>query len=76
MLPMGRNLKYHEARDTNDEILIQGVGKMSGIKSNVDEFKKLANNPEYLKTHLFREEGVERAVLYATDPIKFRDIDK
>ncbi|MEN6360882.1 MAG: hypothetical protein ABFD59_12655 [Smithella sp.] len=49
---------------------------MSGIKSNVDEFKKLAKNPEYLKTHLFREEGVERAVLYATDPIKFRDIDK
>jgi len=36
----------------------------------------MANNPEYLKTHLFREEGVERAVLYATDPIKFSDIDK
>lgn len=39
-------------------------------------FLSMANNPEYLKTHLFREEGVERAVLYATDPIKFRDIDK
>ncbi len=37
-------------------------------------FISMINNPEYLKTHQFREEGVERAVLYATDPIKFRDI--
>lgn len=37
-------------------------------------FLSMANNPEYLKTHRFREEGVERAVLYATDPIKFREI--
>jgi hypothetical protein len=34
----------------------------------------MANNPDYLKTHRFREEGVERAVLYATDPIRFKDI--
>jgi uncharacterized protein (DUF1330 family) len=37
-------------------------------------FLKMANNPDYLKTHKWREEGVERAVLYATDPIKFKDI--
>ena len=37
-------------------------------------FLSMANNPDYLKTHRFREEGVERAVLYATDPIRFKDI--
>jgi uncharacterized protein (DUF1330 family) len=37
-------------------------------------FLKMANNPDYLKAHKWREEGVERAVLYATDPIKFKDI--
>jgi len=37
-------------------------------------FITMINNPEYLKAHQFREEGVERAVLYATDPIRFRDI--
>ncbi len=37
-------------------------------------FLSMANNPDYLKTHRFREEGVERAVLYATDPIRFGDI--
>ena len=37
-------------------------------------FLSMANNPDYLKVHRFREEGVERAVLYATDPIRFRDI--
>jgi len=37
-------------------------------------FISMINNPEYLKTHQFREEGVERAVLYATDPIRFKDI--
>jgi uncharacterized protein (DUF1330 family) len=37
-------------------------------------FLKMANNPDYLKVHEFRAEGVERAVLYATDPIKFKDI--
>jgi uncharacterized protein (DUF1330 family) len=39
-------------------------------------FLSMANNPDYLKTHRFREEGVERAVLYATDPIKFKEIGK
>ncbi|HLZ18079.1 MAG TPA: DUF1330 domain-containing protein [Smithellaceae bacterium] len=37
-------------------------------------FLTMANDPEYLKIHRFREEGLERAVLYATDPIKFREI--
>jgi len=37
-------------------------------------FLTMANDPEYLKTHRFREEGVERAVLYATDPIRFKDL--
>ncbi|MRR17725.1 MAG: DUF1330 domain-containing protein [Deltaproteobacteria bacterium] len=37
-------------------------------------FLSMINNSEYLKTHRFREEGVDRAVLYATDPIKFKEI--
>lgn len=37
-------------------------------------FLSMANNPEYLKVHEFRAEGVERAVLYATDPVKFKAI--
>lgn len=37
-------------------------------------FLTMANNPDYLAIHHFREEGVERAVLYATDPIKFKEI--
>ena len=37
-------------------------------------FLSMTNNPDYLKIHRFREEGVERAVLYATDPIRFKDI--
>jgi len=37
-------------------------------------FLNMANNPEYLKIHQFREDGLERAVLYATDPIKFKEI--
>lgn len=37
-------------------------------------FLKMANNPDYLKVHEFREEALDRAVLYATDPIKFKDI--
>lgn len=37
-------------------------------------FLKMANNPDYLKVHKWREEGVERAVLYATDPAKVADI--
>ncbi len=39
-------------------------------------FLSMANNPDYLKTHRFREEGVDRAVLYATDPMTFREIAK
>ncbi|HPC85416.1 MAG TPA: DUF1330 domain-containing protein [Smithellaceae bacterium] len=37
-------------------------------------FLAMANNPDYLKVHEFRAEGVERAVLYATDPVKFKEI--
>jgi len=37
-------------------------------------FLKMANNPDYLKVHEFRAEGVERVVLYATDPVKFKAI--
>jgi len=39
-----------------------------------EAFQKMINNPGYLKTHELREEGTERAVLYATDPIEFKDI--
>jgi hypothetical protein len=35
-------------------------------------FLKMANNPDYLKVHGFREEELEQAVLYATDPVKFK----
>ena len=37
-------------------------------------FLKMANNPDYLKVHSFREEALDRAVLYATDPATFKDI--
>jgi uncharacterized protein (DUF1330 family) len=37
-------------------------------------FLKMTQNPDYLKVHEFRAEGVERAVLYATDPAKFKEI--
>lgn len=37
-------------------------------------FLKMANNLDYLKVHEFRAEGVERVVLYATDPVKFKAI--
>jgi uncharacterized protein (DUF1330 family) len=37
-------------------------------------FLEMANNPDYLKAHKWREEGVERAVLYATDHAGFKDI--
>lgn len=37
-------------------------------------FLKMTSNPDYLKVHEFRAEGVERAVLYATDPVKFKAI--
>jgi len=32
-------------------------------------FLKMANDPDYLKIHNFREKALERAVLYATDEI-------
>ncbi|MFX1504200.1 MAG: DUF1330 domain-containing protein [Promethearchaeota archaeon] len=34
-------------------------------------FLEMINNPDYLKAHEWRKKGVERAVLYATDPAKF-----
>ena len=37
-------------------------------------FLAMANNPEYLKIHIFREEALENAVLYATDEIGLNDI--
>jgi uncharacterized protein (DUF1330 family) len=37
-------------------------------------FLKMANNPDYLRVHNFREKALERAVLYATDPATFKDI--
>ena len=37
-------------------------------------FLTMANNPDYLKAHEWREKGVERAVLYATEPASFKDI--
>jgi uncharacterized protein (DUF1330 family) len=37
-------------------------------------FLAMANNPEYLKIHSFREEALESAVLYATDEINPRDL--
>lgn len=37
-------------------------------------FLEMANNPEYLKVHELREAALERAVLYATDPVHFKAI--
>ncbi|MBP7763560.1 MAG: DUF1330 domain-containing protein [Syntrophaceae bacterium] len=37
-------------------------------------FLTMTQNPDYLKVHEFRADGVERAVLYATDPVKFKAI--
>lgn len=37
-------------------------------------FLKMANDPEYLKIHKFREDGLERAVLYATEEIGFKEL--
>lgn len=37
-------------------------------------FIEMTGNPEYLKIHAFREEALERAVLYATDEITPRDL--
>ena len=37
-------------------------------------FLMMASNPEYLKIHSFREEALERAVLYATDEMTLREL--
>ncbi len=37
-------------------------------------FIEMTGNPEYLKIHAFREEALERAVLYATDEISPREL--
>ena len=37
-------------------------------------FQKMINNPGYLKAHGSREEALERAVLYATDPVTYKQI--
>ncbi|MFX1397341.1 MAG: DUF1330 domain-containing protein [Promethearchaeota archaeon] len=37
-------------------------------------FLKMAKDPEYIKVHELREEALERAVLYSTDPVQFRDM--
>lgn len=37
-------------------------------------FLKMTSSPDYLKVHEFRAEGVERTILYATDPVKFKAI--
>ena len=37
-------------------------------------FLTMANDPGYIKVHENREDGVEHAVLYATDPATFKDI--
>lgn len=37
-------------------------------------FLEMANNPDYLKAHEHREQALEKAVLYATDPARYQDI--
>ncbi len=37
-------------------------------------FLQMINDPDYLKVHENRERGLERAVLYATDPVKFKTL--
>lgn len=37
-------------------------------------FLKMANDPGYIKVHEYREQALERAVLYATDPVGFKEI--
>jgi uncharacterized protein (DUF1330 family) len=36
-------------------------------------FLQMINDPEYLRAHEYRLQACERAVLYATDPVKFID---
>jgi uncharacterized protein (DUF1330 family) len=37
-------------------------------------FLEMINNPDYPKVHELREQALERAVLYATDPVQFKEI--
>jgi len=37
-------------------------------------FIEMVNNAEYLKIHIFREEALDNAVLYATDEKALRDL--
>ena len=37
-------------------------------------FLEMANNPDYLKVHQYREDALERAALYATDPATYKQI--
>jgi len=39
-------------------------------------FLRMTEDPEYLKTHKFREEALERAVLYAMDEVTVREMIK
>lgn len=39
-------------------------------------FMELINDPGYLKAHEWREKGVDRAVLYATDPVTSKEFIK
>ncbi len=37
-------------------------------------FLKMINNPEYIKVHKYREDALEKAVLYSTEEMSFADI--
>ena len=37
-------------------------------------FLKMANDPGYIKVHEYREQALDRAVLYATNPVGFKEI--
>lgn len=37
-------------------------------------FLQMASDPGYLKVHAYREQALERAVLYATDPIPLKAV--
>lgn len=37
-------------------------------------YLEMINNPGYLKVHEYRLEALERSVLYAADPIGFKDV--
>ncbi len=37
-------------------------------------FLRMANDPEYLKAHEYREDALERAVLYAMDAMGMREV--